>query len=87
MSVTVEFSYDMSKALGERRLVIPNPGRVREVIAEVERVFVEKGVDFSALSKVTSIAINGVLMNHRRGVKTKLEDGDVVAFVKAASGG
>ena len=87
MSVTVEFSYDMSKALGERRLAIPNPGRVREVIAEVERVFAEKGADFSALSKVTSIAINGVLMNHRRGMKTKLEDGDVVAFVKAASGG
>ena len=87
MSVTIELSYDMSKALGARRLEIENPGRVREAVAEVERRFGERGADFSGLSKVTSVAINGVLMNHRRGMKTKLEDGDIVAFVKAASGG
>jgi len=87
MSVTVELSYDMSKALGERRLEMPNPGRVREVVSYVEQKFVEKGADFSLLSKVTSVAINGVLTNHRRGMKTKLKDGDVVAYVKAASGG
>jgi molybdopterin converting factor small subunit len=31
--------------------------------------------------------VNGVLSNHRRGMKTRLADGDIVTFVKAAAGG
>jgi molybdopterin converting factor small subunit len=33
------------------------------------------------------VAVNGVLSSHRRGMKTRLADGDVVTFVKAAAGG
>jgi molybdopterin converting factor small subunit len=30
---------------------------------------------------------SGVLVSHKRGMKTRLADGDVVGFVKAAAGG
>ena len=33
------------------------------------------------------IAVNGVLVSHRKGLRTPLEPGDVVSFVKAAAGG
>ena len=56
-------------------------------VAKVSERFSECDGDFEALSRVTAIAINGVLTNHRRGMRTKLKDGDTVAFVKAASGG
>jgi molybdopterin converting factor small subunit len=36
---------------------------------------------------VAAVAVNGVLVNHRKGMKTKLSDGDTVTFVKAAAGG
>ncbi len=87
MSVTVELSYDMSKAFGERRITLSSPANVKAALSEVEARFVAAGADFKSLSRVTAIAINGVLVNHRRGLKTALFDGDVVAFVKAASGG
>jgi len=87
MSVTVELSYDMSKAFGERRIALERPANVKAALAEVESRFNTAGADFKSLSRVTAIAINGVLVNHRRGMKTALVDGDVVAFVKAASGG
>jgi len=87
MSVTVELSYDMSKAFGERRITLESPANVKAALSEVEARFDTAGADFKGLSRVTAIAINGVLVNHRRGMKTALADGDVVAFVKAASGG
>ena len=87
MSVVIELSYDMSKAIGERRIELSNPETVRDAVAQVNKRFVTDGEDFETLSKVTSIAINGVLVKYDRGMKTRLQDGDVVAFVKAASGG
>ena len=36
---------------------------------------------------MAAVAVNGVLINHRKGMKTPLADGDIVAFVKAAAGG
>jgi molybdopterin converting factor small subunit len=33
------------------------------------------------------VAVNGVLVNYRKGLKTPLADGDRVSFVKAAAGG
>ena len=87
MSVVIELSYDMSKAIGERRIELSNPETVRDAVAQVNERFVTDGEDFETLSKVTSIAINGVLVKYGRGMKTRLQDGDVVAFVKAASGG
>jgi len=38
-------------------------------------------------SDVVALAVNGVLVSYRKGMKTPLADGDVVAFVKAAAGG
>ena len=35
----------------------------------------------------TAVAINGVLVNYKKGRKTALHDGDLVSFVKAAAGG
>ena len=87
MSVTVELSYDMSKQYGERRIEVPNAGTVKAVVELVRQRFDERGCEFSPLSRVTSVAINGVLVNHRKGMKTALQDGDTLAFVKAASGG
>jgi len=87
MSVTVELTYDMSKAFGERRIEVPQAGTVKEAVAAVQAAFAERGEEFTPLSRVTAVAINGVLMNHRKGMKTRLQDGDTIAFVKAASGG
>ncbi|MBW2666362.1 MAG: MoaD/ThiS family protein, partial [Deltaproteobacteria bacterium] len=53
----------------------------------VESRFGDAGADFAKLTRVTAIAVNGVLVNYRRGMKTRLGEGDVVAFVKAAAGG
>jgi len=87
MSVTVELTYDMSKAFGERRIEVPVAGTVKEAVAAVEAAFDARGEQLAPLSRVTAIAVNGVLMNHRKGLKTRLQDGDTIAFVKAASGG
>lgn len=87
MSVTVELTYDMSKAYGERRIELPRATTVKDAVAEVQARFRERGQEFTPLSRVAAVAINGVLMNHRKGMKTRLQDGDRLAFVKAASGG
>ncbi len=87
MSVTVELSYDMSKAYGERRIELPQAENVKAAVAQVEAAFRERGQELAPLSRVTAVAINGVLVQHRRGMRTPLRDGDTVAFVKAASGG
>lgn len=87
MSVKIELTYDMSKAYGERRIEVPSAATVKEALGAVEAAFAERGQQLAPLSRVTAIAVNGVLMNHRKGLKTRLEDGDTIAFVKAASGG
>jgi molybdopterin converting factor small subunit len=33
------------------------------------------------------VAVNGVLINHRQGMRTRLSDGDTVVFLRAAAGG
>jgi molybdopterin converting factor small subunit len=87
MSVTVELSYDMSKEYGARRIEIPSAATVKDLMSEVRTRFSERGKEFESLSRVTAVAINGVLIKHRKGMKSRLNDGDTVAFVKAASGG
>ena len=87
MSVTVELSYDMSKAFGARRVEVTDAATVQDAVTKVDSLFQEKGQEFRQLSKVVAVAVNGVLVNHRKGMKTKLSDGDKVSFVKAASGG
>ena len=45
------------------------------------------GAEFEKLARVASVAVNGVLINHKRRQKTPLADGDTLAFVKSAAGG
>ena len=86
MSITVELTYEMSKALGVQRLELEDARTVADVVRLARDRF-EEGESFEKLTRVTAIAINGVLINYRKGMKTQLSDGDTVSFVKAASGG
>jgi molybdopterin converting factor small subunit len=86
MSIRVELTYDMSKALGLQSFDIESPATVRDVVEQTETRF-EGGEEFAKLARLAAIAVNGVLINYRKGMKTKLRDGDRVGFVKAAAGG
>ena len=87
MSVTVELTYDMGKALGEIRLEIDGAATVKDVVQRIQERFERDGEDFATLIRVAAVAVNGVLVNYRKGMKTRLADGDTVAFLKAAAGG
>jgi len=87
MSIRVDFTYDMSKALGVRRIDVEDARTVRDLVQEVQSRFEGGGDDFAKLTRVASVAVNGVLISHRRGMRTRLSDGDRVTFVKAAAGG
>lgn len=87
MGVTVELTYDMAKALGgTRELELAGATTVGDAVRQARERFGDAD-RFDALSRVTAVAVNGTLVNYRRGLRTKLADGDVVAFVKAAAGG
>ena len=86
MSIRVELTYDMSKALGLQCFDIESATTVRDVVEQTESRF-EGGEDFAKLARLAAIAVNGVLVSHGKGMKTKLTDGDRVGFVKAAAGG
>ena len=87
MSITVQLTYDMSKALGVQRFEVDSARNVAEVVAQARERFRDTGADFDKLTRRAAIAVNGVLANHRKGMKTRLADGDTVSFVKAAAGG
>ena len=87
MSVTVELTYDMSKAVGASRLELSDVTTVGDVVAAARERFGDQASEFEKLSRVAAIAVNGVLVSYRQGMRTQLEDGDVVSFVKAAAGG
>ncbi len=87
MSVTVRLTYEMSKALGAPQIEVDAAEVVADVVRLAEGRFGEAGADFAQLTRVAAVAVNGVLVNHGRGMKTRLHDGDLVAFVKAAAGG
>jgi len=87
MAITVELTYEMAKAFGNPRLELPEAGTVAEAVKAAAECLGEKGVAFDPLARVAAVAVNGVLVNHRNGMKTKLTDGDRVTFVKAAAGG
>jgi molybdopterin converting factor small subunit len=74
----------MSKVLGVDRFEVEDVETVADVVAKAK---VKVGPEFEKLTRVAAIAINGVLVSHKRGMKTRLADGDVVGFVKAAAGG
>ena len=86
MSIRVELTYDMNNALGLQSFDIESAATVRDVVEQTEARF-EGGEEFSKLARLAAIAVNGVLVSHRKGMKTRLTDGDRVGFVKAAAGG
>ena len=86
MSITVELTYDMAKTLGTRRIELEEAATVAEAVRLAQERFAGED-EFQQLSRTAALAVNGVLVNHRKGLKTKLASGDVVAFVKAAAGG
>lgn len=87
MSITVEVTYDMSKALGTSSFEVDDARTVKDVVRLARSKFSERGADFEKLTRVAAVAVNGVLVNHQRGMSTPIADGDTVAFLKAAAGG
>lgn len=87
MSITVELSYDLAKALGERRLQLEGAATVADAVRQVRDRFGDRAGTFDQLTRVTALVHNGVLVNHRYGLATPLQDGDTVGFLKAAAGG
>jgi molybdopterin converting factor small subunit len=87
MSITVELTYDMSKTLGVQRFEVEDAQTVADVVRESRARFSDDKQSFDKLTRVAAVAVNGVLINHRKGMKTRLSDGDTVTFVKAAAGG
>jgi molybdopterin converting factor small subunit len=87
MSITVELTYDMSKALGVRSFEIDGARTVQDIVRITRDKFGERGTDFEKLTRVAAVVVNGVMINHRKGMNTALADGDTVVFLKAAAGG
>jgi molybdopterin converting factor small subunit len=87
VSVTVELTYDMSKALGVRRIDVEGARTVRDVLRLTRERFAGRTAEFDRLTRVTAVAVNGVILNYRRGLRTGVADGDTVMFLKAAAGG
>ena len=87
MSVTIELTYEMSKALGTRRFEVDGAATVADVVRVTRERFGERAADFERLARVAAVSVNGVLVTHGRGLRTAVADGDRVMFVKAAAGG
>jgi molybdopterin converting factor small subunit len=87
MSVTVQVTYDMSKELGTHRFELDGAETVADVVRLTRERFGDGGERFEQLARLAAVAVNGVLASYKRGKRTKLTDGDTVAFVKAAAGG
>lgn len=85
MSITVQLTYDMAKEIGTSRLEVSGAKTVNDVLRLTRARF--ESENFEKLTRVAALAVNGVLVNHRRGKRTAVQDGDRVAFVKAAAGG
>ena len=87
MAVTVQLTYEMRKTLGADRVEIEGARTVADVARSLRERFGERGERVDALAQRPAVAVNGVLVSYRRGMRTPVSDGDVVAFVKAAAGG
>ena len=86
-AVHVELTYDMSKEVGVPGFDVEGAQSVADVVAAAQQRFGERAEAFAQLTRVANLAVNGVLISHRKGMKTKLRPGDRVTFVKAAAGG
>lgn len=87
MSITVELTYGMSKALGVRQFEVEGARTVEDVVRITREKFGAAAGEFDKLTRVAAIVVNGVLINHQKGMATPLADGDRVGFLKAAAGG
>ena len=87
MSITVELTYDLAKALGNRRLELEGRPTLRQAVALTRDRFGAEGATFDQLTRVTALVVNGVLASRTHGLDTPLQDGDRVSFLKAAAGG
>ena len=87
MSITVELTYDMGKALGAGRFEVEGATTVADVVRLTRERFGERAAEFERLTRVAAVSVNGVLATHRRGLRTAVADGDRVMFVKASAGG
>ena len=85
--IVVELTYDMGKELGASRFEVEGAATVADVVAAARERFGEKAEAFGRLGRVANVAVNGVLVSYRKGLKTPLRPGDRVSFVKAAAGG
>ncbi len=85
MSITVELTYDLAKALGVRRLELEGTPTLRQVLQATRDSFGTEGATFDKLTRVTALVVNGVIAS--RSQDTPLQDGDRVSFLKAAAGG
>lgn len=87
MSVAVQLTYAMAKELGAQRLEVEGAQTVADVLRMTRERFAGNPARYDELTRVAAVAVNGVLVNYKRGMKTPVRDGDTVAFVKAAAGG
>ena len=87
MSITVEVTYDMSKALGTRHLQLEGAATVADAVRLTRERYASQVETFDKLIRVANLAVNGVLINHARDQQTPLKDGDRLTFVMAAAGG
>jgi molybdopterin converting factor small subunit len=87
MAVTVELTYDLGKALGTTRFDVEGAATVRDVMRLARERFGEQAGEFDRLTRTAALCVNGVLVTHRRGLRTAVADGDTVGFVKASAGG
>jgi molybdopterin converting factor small subunit len=87
MAVTVQLTYEMRKTLGVPRVEVEGARTVADVVRLARERFGTERERFDGLTRRAAVAVNGVLVSYRRGMKTPVTDRDVVAFVKAAAGG
>jgi molybdopterin converting factor small subunit len=87
VSITVDLTYDLAKALGFRRFEIEAPATLQDVLRLTRARFEGEDAAFEKLTRVTGFVVNGVLISHARGMDTPLKDKDRVSFLKAAAGG
>ena len=85
--VRVELTYAMSKQLGVDHFDVDGAHTVADVVAAARVRFGDDAESFEQLTRLAHVAVNGVLVNYRKKMKTALQPGDRVAFVKASAGG
>ena len=87
MHVIIELTYEMGKALGTGRFEVDGAATVADVVRLTRERFGERAAEFERLTRVAAVSVNGVLVTHGRGLRTRLADGDRVMFVQASAGG